>query len=82
MPANVGVRGIGRILKNSAAPLAFTLFMLVVSYAAYTMNYGIAALFFLTFAAASGVALYKKASNEWIREKYSRYSIEGSADSD
>lgn len=70
MAANIGALAISRILKNSAMPLMLTLFLLAVSYAAYSMGYGAAALFFFLIAVASGVVLYKKAANEWIREKY------------
>jgi len=77
MLSNVGVRGIGRILMRSVTTLSFTLFMLVISYAAYSMSYVVAALFFFAVTALSALALFKRLTNEWIQEKYAGYSIKG-----
>lgn len=71
MAANVSIGTVGRIVNNSITPIVFTLFMLGVTYGAYSMDYLGAAIFFVAITLLSLVILYRKVANELVRERYS-----------
>lgn len=71
MAANVSIGSVGRIVSNSITPIAFALFMLGVTYGAYSMDYLGAAIFFVVITLLSLVVVYRKISNELVRERFS-----------
>lgn len=71
MAANVSFGSVGRIVSNSATSIVFTLFMVGVTYTAYSMDYVGAAVFFVVVALVSLAILYRTVSNELVRERYS-----------
>lgn len=71
MPVSITLSSVGRIASNSAASIVLTLFMLVCTYIAYSMDYGGAVLFFILITLVSLVILYRKISNELIRLRFS-----------
>lgn len=71
MAGNVSLGSVPRIMSNLATSIIFTLFMLGVTYTAYTMDYVGAAIFFVIIALLSLFILYRKVANELIRERYS-----------